>query len=99
MRSNGTARAVISSNHQVKLPIPSLMFVRCRITWVAGLTSLTAWAPALRKAARLSHCGPATPSEGFTSQVCPHGHSMPELISSVSYTHLRAHETRHDLVC
>src|SRR5450759_2103497 len=29
----------------------------------------------------------------------PHWRSIPSYIASVSYTHLRAHETRHDLVC
>src|SRR5665648_254229 len=28
-----------------------------------------------------------------------HGQSRNDLLKAVSYTHLRAHETRHDLVC
>src|SRR5450756_2956593 len=40
-----------------------------------------------------------TITTGTDSPECMTSSEPPEGVASVSYTHLRAHETRHDLVC
>src|SRR5450756_2730635 len=42
---------------------------------------------------------PSTITTSSRANAFPHFVQTPTASSSVSYTHLRAHETRHDLVC
>src|SRR5450756_2714365 len=59
-----------------------------------SLEALAGWRPVATTAARLAKQGKYTPTRG-KKRTTDH----PPIYPAVSYTHLRAHETRHDLVC
>src|SRR5450759_5540212 len=86
----------------VAISLQSARIVSCReISAAAGIESIAVQAKIARTAVSSARENPLPP--GFLCVIgvslSPPGEPGESSMGAVSYTHLRAHETRHDLVC
>src|SRR5450756_2912746 len=82
----------------------SCLLVSCAVSWTGG-DDLVATAGGVSRRWRVGHVACSSRARRGSGSGAPDARPIPWRSSdgrrgaAVSYTHLRAHETRHDLVC